>query len=70
MTCGRRRVGLCDLLEEGQELGVAVAWGEGIGDVAGGDLQRGEQGGGAVADIVVGVPPRARADAGMRAMVL
>jgi hypothetical protein len=29
-------VGLGDLLEEGQELGVAVAWGQGVGDVAGG----------------------------------
>ena len=36
----------------------------GVGDLAGGDLQRGEQGGGAVADVVVGLPsPAARAAA-------
>lgn len=41
-------VGLGDLLQEGEELLVAVA----VGDLAGGDLE----GGGAVADVVVGGP--------------
>ena len=49
------RVGLGDLLEEAQELLVAVPRVAGVGDLAGGDLQRGEQGGGAVADVVVGL---------------
>jgi len=35
---------------------VAVARLAGVGDVAGGDLQRGEQGGGAVPAVVVGAP--------------
>ncbi len=48
------RVGLGDLLEEFEELLVAVVGVAGVGDFAGGDLQRGEQGGGAVADVVVG----------------
>jgi hypothetical protein len=43
-----------DLLEEGQELLVAVAGGALVDDVPGRDLQRGEQGRGPVADVVVG----------------
>lgn len=47
-------VGTFDVLEEGQELGVAVPWLARGGHLAGGDPQRGEQGGGAVPDVVVG----------------
>src|SRR2546430_4118707 len=48
-------VGLGYLLEEGQELAVAVPWVAGIrGDPPGGDLQGSEQGGGAVTLVVVG----------------
>ena len=43
------------LLQEAQEL-AAVAGVACAGDRAGGDLQHGEQGGGAVADVVVGLP--------------
>jgi hypothetical protein len=49
-------VGAGDQLEEGQELAVAVVRLQGVGHPTGGDLQSGEQGGGAVADIVVGAP--------------
>ena len=48
------RVFLGDLLEELQELGVAVPVVAGVGDLAGGDFQGGEQRGGAVAHVVVG----------------
>jgi hypothetical protein len=48
------RVGAGDLLEEGEELLVAVAGGAPVDDVPGRDLQRGEQGRGAVPDVVVG----------------
>jgi hypothetical protein len=48
------RVGAGDLLEERQELLVAVAGSALVGDAPGRDLQRGEQGGGAVAGVVVG----------------
>ena len=49
-------MGLGDQLEEGQELDVGVARVAGVGgDLAGGDFQRGEQAGGAVADVVVGL---------------
>ena len=49
-------MGFGDQLEEGQELGVGVARVAGVGgDLAGGDFQRGEQAGGAVADVVVGL---------------
>src|SRR6476659_9049094 len=48
------RVGLGDLLEETQELLVAVPGLAGVDDLAGGHLQGGEQRGGAVADVVVG----------------
>jgi hypothetical protein len=51
----RARVGLGDLLEELEELGVAVPRVAGVGHLAGGDLQGGEQGGGAVPDIVMGL---------------
>src|ERR1022692_987611 len=48
-------VGGGDLLEEPQELLVAVPGVTGVGgDLPGGDLQGGEQGGGAVALVVVG----------------
>jgi hypothetical protein len=46
-------VGMClgDEFEEGEELDVGVAWVAGVGgDFAGGDVQRGEQAGGAVVD--------------------
>jgi hypothetical protein len=46
-------IGPGDLLEEGEELLVAVAGLAGRGDLPGGDLQRGEQGRGAVPDAVV-----------------
>jgi hypothetical protein len=43
------------LLEESQELTVAVPWVAGVrGDASGRDLQRGEQGRCAVADVIVG----------------
>ena len=42
------RVGLGDLLEEAQELLVAVPGQAGVDDLAGGYLERGEQGGGVV----------------------
>ena len=49
-------MGLGDQLEKGQELDVGVTRVAGVGgDLAGGDLQRGEQAGGAVADVVVGL---------------
>lgn len=49
-------VGFGDQLEKGQELGVGVTRVAGVGgDLAGGDFQRGEQAGGAVADVVVGL---------------
>jgi hypothetical protein len=47
------RVGAGDLAEEGQELGVAVAGVAGVDHLAGGHFQWGEQGGGAVPDVVV-----------------
>src|SRR5664280_2098167 len=46
-------VGAGDLLQEGQELLVAMSWFAGASHGAGGDLQGGEQGGGPVAHIVV-----------------
>jgi hypothetical protein len=50
-------VSLGDLLEEVQELGVAVPRAAGVGgDPAGGHLQRGDLGGGAVPQVVVGAP--------------
>ena len=48
------RVGLGDLLEEAQELLVAVARLAQLLDAAGGHLEGGEQGGGAMADVVMG----------------
>ena len=49
-------MGFGDRLQERQELVVGVTRIAGIrGDLAGGDLQRGEQAGGAVADVVVGL---------------
>jgi hypothetical protein len=48
-------VGAGDLFEERQELGVGVPVVAGVGDLAGGDLQGREQGGGAVPDVVVGL---------------
>ena len=64
MCSSRARVGLRDLLEEPQELLVPVPGVAGVGDLAGGDLQRGEQRGGAVPDVVVGAPsPAGRAAA-------
>jgi hypothetical protein len=42
--------------EEDQELPVPVPWLGYSGDLAGGDLECGEQGGGAVPDVVVGAP--------------
>jgi hypothetical protein len=50
------RGGRGDQLEEGQELAVAMPRLAGVGDAAGGHLQGGEQGGGAVAEVVVGAP--------------
>jgi hypothetical protein len=49
-------VGLGDELEEGQELAMAVARLAGVGDPAGDHLQGGEQGRGAVPEVVVGAP--------------
>ena len=54
------RVGLGDLLEEPQELLVAVPVVAGVDHLAGGDLECGEQGGGAVPDVVVGAAGAAR----------
>ncbi|MFJ8917319.1 hypothetical protein [Amycolatopsis sp. NPDC102389] len=49
------RVDLGYPLEESEELAVAVPWAAGIrGDPSGGDLQGGEQRGGAMAFVVVG----------------
>src|SRR3954447_5853027 len=45
-------IGGGDLLEEGQELLVAVPVGAGLGDLAGGHLEGGEQRGGAVPDVI------------------
>jgi hypothetical protein len=45
-----------DQLEEGQELAVAMPVKAAAGDLASGDLQRGEQAGDAVAHVVVGAP--------------
>jgi len=47
-------IGQRDVLEEAQELLMAVTVLADPGDLAGGNLQRGEQGRGAVADIVMG----------------
>jgi hypothetical protein len=47
------RVGLGHLFEEAQELLVPVPRQAGLGDLAGGNLERGEQGGRAVPDVVV-----------------
>ena len=49
------RVGLRDLLEELEELLVAVPRVAGVGDSPGSNLQGREQGGGAVTDVVVGL---------------
>jgi hypothetical protein len=49
-------VGLGDLFEEAQELPVPVPRPGRGGDLAGGDLQRREQRGGAVPAVVVGAP--------------
>jgi hypothetical protein len=48
-------VGPGDVFEERQEFLVAVTRFADPGDLAGGNVQRGEQRGGAVADVVVGV---------------
>ena len=48
------RIGLGDLFEERQELGVGVARVAGVGDLPGRHLQGREQGGRAVAHVVVG----------------
>lgn len=53
-TCSvRTESGAGDLLEEGHEPLVAVAWAPCDGDLAGGELQGREQGEGAVSDVVV-----------------
>jgi len=52
------RVGLRHELQEGQELLVAVPVEGPVGDPSGGHLQGGEQGGGAMAAVVVGRPLR------------
>jgi hypothetical protein len=49
-------IGAGDLFEEAQELLVTMPGLAGRGDLPGGDLQRGEQGGGAVPDVVMGAP--------------
>ena len=49
-------VGAGDVFEESQKLLMAVAVLADAGDLAGGDVQRSEEGRGAVADVVVGVP--------------
>src|SRR5512135_3850433 len=46
------RIGAGDLLEERQELLMAVPVGAGLGNLAGGYFQRGEQGRGAVPEVV------------------
>ena len=43
-----------EVAEEDQELLVPVPWSCKAGDLAGGDLERGEQGGGAVPHVVMG----------------
>src|SRR6478735_918938 len=49
-------MGLGDQFEKGQELDVGVTRVAGVsGDLAGGDLQRGEQAGRAVADVIMGL---------------
>jgi hypothetical protein len=49
-------MGFGDQLQERQELGVGVPRIAGVGgDLAGGDLECGEQAGGAVADVIVGL---------------
>ena len=56
-------IGPSDELEEGQELGVSMPVKPAAGDLAGGDLQGGEQASDAVPDIVMGAPlgqPRAQ----------
>jgi hypothetical protein len=56
-------IGAGNLFEERQELGVGVPVVAGVGDPAGCDSQGREQGGGAAADVVVGLPfgdPRAK----------
>src|SRR3712207_6839427 len=52
------RIGGGHLPEKREELLVAVPLGAGVGDPSGGDLQRGEQRGGAVPDVVEGLPLR------------
>jgi hypothetical protein len=47
-------VGTGDLLQEGEELLVAVPVITGLGDRAGGHLEGGEEGGGSVAHVVMG----------------
>jgi hypothetical protein len=49
------RVGIGDLLDEAQEFLMAVPGIAGVGDLAGGYLQRGEQCGGAVPKIAMGL---------------
>jgi hypothetical protein len=49
-------VGAGNLAKESEELLLEVPRLAGRGDLAGGDVQRGEQGGGAMTDIVVGAP--------------
>jgi hypothetical protein len=49
-------IGGGDLAEEGAELLVAVSLGAGVGDPPGGHLQRREQRGGAVPEVVEGLP--------------
>jgi len=48
------RVGLRDVAQEPQELLVPVPGVAGVGDLAGGDFESGEQRGGAVPDVVMG----------------
>ena len=52
-------IGSGELLEEPEELLVAVAGSASVGDAAGRDLQRSEQGGSAMSDVVVGAALRA-----------
>ena len=52
------RIGGGHLLEKAQELLMAVPLGAGVGDPPGGHLEGGEQRGGAVADVVEGLPLR------------
>jgi hypothetical protein len=51
-------VGSGDLLEEGHELWAAMPLGGGVARLAGGHVQCGEQRGGAVPDVVEGLPLR------------